>query len=380
MREPKFLFILIPVALLAFVISFILTPQFIKLAQRQKWYDMPAPRRVHKSPIPRIGGLAMFAGFTVAVGAALLINLFDPLFWKPEDMWRIILTLLGGTLVAGLMFYDDIRGLSPLPKLIIQATAALIVILPHFFNSSPAATLISEIRNPLNGDKIILAGPIAIVLTVFWIGSIMNVVNATDGLDGLAGGVVCISALVLFAENVLGQRDNPFQLTSSLLALALAASILGFLPFNWHPAKIIMGDCGAMFLGYILAVISIIDGAKLAAGLLLIGFPVLDYAWVMFMRLYRGGNLTKADRTHIHHRLLDLGYSQRQIVGFFYIVTLLFGMVGIIIPQEPRSKFIALVALGLLLIPVLFYSMRRRPPEVASPEISNPKEESKTPH
>ena len=301
----------------------------------------------------------MFAGFTVAVGASLLINLFDPRFWQAEDMWRIILTLLGGTLITGVMLYDDLRYLSPLPKLLVQILAGLLVILPHFFNSSPAATLISEIRNPFNGDKIIFEPTFAVFFTLFWIVGMMNVVNATDGLDGLAGGMVCISALVLFAENVLSQRNNPFQFTSSLLALALAASILGFLPFNWNPSKIIMGDCGAMFLGYILAVISIIDGAKLAAALLVIGFPVLDYAWVLFLRIYRRRKPTKADRSHIHHRLLDLGYSQRQIVIFFYAITLVFGTVGMLIPQQPGAKFLALLVLGLALVPVLVYSMRR---------------------
>lgn len=358
MRDVKFLFILIPVALLAFGISFFLTPRLISLAQRQRWYDMPSPRRVHKSPIPRIGGVAMFVGFAVAVVASLLINFIDPLFWQPEDMWRIVLTLVGATFITGVMLYDDLRYLSPLPKLLSQIVAGLLVILPHFFSSSPAATLISEIKNPFSGDKIIL-GPFAVLFTLFWIVGMMNMVNATDGLDGLAGGVVCISALVLFVENVISQRNNPFQFTSSLLALTLAASILGFLPFNWNPSKIIMGDCGAMFLGYILAVISIIDGAKLAAALLLVGFPVLDYAWVLFLRLYHGRKPTSADRSHIHHRLLDLGYNQRQIVAFFYAITLVFGVVGILIPQEPRSKLIALIALGLLLVPVLIYSMRR---------------------
>lgn len=358
MKDLKILLILIPVFLIAFGLSFFLTPRLINLAQRNKWFDMPSARRVHKNPIPRIGGLAMFAGFTVAVSACFLINLFDPNFWQPDDMWRIVLTLIGGAFITAVMLYDDLRYLSPLPKLIAQIIAALLVILPHFLNSSPAATLISEIRNPFSGEKIVL-GLLAVPFTIFWIVGMMNMVNATDGLDGLAGGVVCISALVLFAENVISQRDNPFQLTSSLLALALAASILGFLPFNWNPSKIIMGDCGAMFLGYVLAVISIIDGAKLAAALLLVGFPVLDYAWVLFLRAYYGRKPTKADRSHFHHRLLDLGYSQRQIVLFFYGITLVFGVVGMLIPQEPRAKLIALVALGLLLVPVLVYSMRR---------------------
>ncbi len=346
-----------PVALLAFCLSFFLTPQLIKLARRNGWYDMPSPRRVHKKPLPRIGGVAIFAGFTLSICASLLVNFFDRYFWQPEDLWRIILTLLGGTLITGVMLYDDLRFLSPLPKLIAQIVAAALVVLPTFFSSSSAATLISEIKNPLSGEKINLLF-LAVPFTIFWIAGTMNTVNVIDGLDGLAGGVVCISALILFAENVISQRENPFQFTSSLLALALAGSILGFLPYNWHPSKIIMGDCGANFLGYILAIISIIDGAKLAAVLLLIGFPVLDYAWVIFLRLYRKGKVQKADRSHFHHRLLDLGYSQRQIVLFFYGVTLVFGTVGILIPQEPRSKLMALLALALLLFPLLYFAMR----------------------
>ncbi len=358
MSDIKFFYILIPAALVAFLVSFFLNPRLIRLAQSRKWYDMPSARRVHKTPLPRIGGVAMFAGFTTAIGATLLVNLFDSGFWQPDDMWRIILTLLGATFITGVMLYDDLFYLSPLPKFLAQIIAGLIVIFPHFLNSSPAATLISEIRNPFNGTNITFGPIFSVLFTLFWIAGMMNAVNGIDGLDGLAGGVVGISALVLFFENLYSQRDNPLQFTSSLLALTLAASIVGFLPFNWHPSKIIMGDCGAMFLGYALAVISIIDGAKLAAALLVIGFPVLDYAWVLFLRISHRRRPTGADRSHIHHRLLELGYSQRQIVLFFYAITLAFGIVGLLIPQDSRSKLLALLVLGFLLVPILVYSMR----------------------
>jgi UDP-N-acetylmuramyl pentapeptide phosphotransferase/UDP-N-acetylglucosamine-1-phosphate transferase len=167
---------------------------------------------------------------------------------------------------------------------------------------------------------------------------------------------------MLFIENLLSGRNAEqgwqWQFTSGLIALVLAASVAGFLPFNWYPATIFMGDSGAMFLGYALAVLSIIDGAKLATVLLVVGLPVLDAGWVVVYRLYRRNSAGKADKSHIHHRLLEMGYSQRQIVIFFYVLTVLFGLVGVLpVTQEPWIKFLALVVLLVLLLPIIFYSV-----------------------
>jgi UDP-N-acetylmuramyl pentapeptide phosphotransferase/UDP-N-acetylglucosamine-1-phosphate transferase len=291
-------------------------------------------------------------------------------------------------LIAGVSLWDDLRELSPKLRLVCQVVAAAIVIAPELLTPQRYFLLptVIPLQNNLNNiksmsipfnephtywgaviDSINIPGGalklalLALPFTLFWIVGMTNTVNWIDGLDGLAGGVVLIGAATLFLENIFVKRhaNESFPLTSSLLALALTCAILGFLPYNWHPAKIFMGDVGAMFLGYTLAVISIIDGAKVAATLLVIGFPVLDVAWVITYRLLHGRSPFAPDRGHFHHRLLDLGLGQRQIVSIFYLICGTFGAVGIFV-QDPVIKLIALVTLGLILLPLFFYAASRQ--------------------
>ncbi len=366
-------YILAGSAVLAFGISWLLTPRLRDLAIRRGLFDMPAKRKIHKVPIPRIGGVAIFAGFLVTVLGAVGLGLLVPNFWNFEDVCRIGLLLLGSTLVAGVMLVDDLKGLPPLPRLAWQFGAAAIVIVPQLLwnGSRPIGVLIDNIAGY---NLLFLAAP----FTFFWIVGMMNTVNWTDGMDGLAGGVVGIGALILFLETVfqfVGEGSRGFQFTTALLSLALAASIGGFLIFNWHPASIIMGDSGAMFLGYALAVISIIDGAKVASALLIIGFPVLDVAFVILNRIRRGQSPLRADRTHIHQRLLDIGWSTPRIVGLFYFLSLIFGIIGVLpVTQSKTIKFISLVALVVCLIPLLVYSVRHSPrqPELEERQEADP--------
>jgi UDP-GlcNAc:undecaprenyl-phosphate/decaprenyl-phosphate GlcNAc-1-phosphate transferase len=350
-------YILIGAALIAFGVAWFVTPRLRDAAMRRGWFDMPEARRVHSRPTPRIGGLGICAGFTVAVLAGLLVGLFVPNFWRTEDIWRISLLLVGATLITAVMFVDDIRGLSPLVKLGWQFGVAAIVIVPQMLVSPdrPIGVLIESIA----GFNL---WPLAVPFTFVWIVGMINTVNTSDGLDGLAGGIVLIGALILFLETLFQNRDGNFQFTSSLLALALAAAIGGFLVFNWHPASIFMGDSGSNFLGYTLAVISIIDGAKVAIALLIIGFPVLDLAFVYLNRMYHGKPPHKADRSHFHHRLLDMGWSQPRIVSLFYAISVVFGIIGVLpFMQSWILKLIGLLALGGCLLPLLIYSVRRQP-------------------
>jgi UDP-GlcNAc:undecaprenyl-phosphate/decaprenyl-phosphate GlcNAc-1-phosphate transferase len=355
-------YILACVAIIAFGVAWFLTPRIRDYAIRVGWLDMPAARRVHKTPKPRIGGVGIFAGFSSAILAALIFGLFVQNFWRPADVWRIGLLLLGSLIICAVMFVDDIRGLEPLPKLLWQFGVAALIVVPQLFASEqePLGVLIETVVGlPLWW--------LAVPFTLFWIVAMMNTVNLTDGLDGLAGGVVCIGALILWLETLFQDRGG-FQFTSSLLALALACSILGFLVFNWHPSSIIMGDSGAMFIGYALAVISIIDGAKVAIALLIIGFPAMDVAYVIIYRLRQGRAPWRAGRDHFHHRLLDMGWSVRQIVLLFYAISLTFGIIGVLpFMQSTTLKFAGLIALVVCLVPLLLYSTRRRP--VAPPEI-----------
>ena len=391
--------ILMAVAEISFASSWFVTPRLRDLAMRKGWFDMPEARRVHQNPTPRIGGLGMFIGFFFAVLCGLIAGLVVPDLWLPGDIWRICLLLVGASIVTVVMLIDDLKGLPALTRLFWQIAAAAVVIVPQLIagtdnladNDHPIGILIYSIASWRFAD--VFGSPFwllaAIPFTFFWIVGMINTVNATDGLDGLAGGVVFIGAVILFLETliqtwtrstVVGTDGPPkFQFTSSMLALALAAAILGFLIFNWHPASIFMGDCGSNFLGFALAVISIIDGAKVAVALLIIGFPVLDLAFVYLNRIYHGRDPKQADRSHIHHRLMDMGWKQQWIVALFYSISLFFGVVGIL-PFNINSltKFISLGVLMLCLIPLLYYSVRFRkpqPPVSGTPNAPLPPEE-----
>lgn len=384
--------ILLAVAEISFGFSWFVTPRLRDLAIRRGWFDMPEARRVHTNPTPRIGGLGMFIGFFFAVLFGLLAGLLVPNLWLPGDIWRICLLLVGASIVTVVMLIDDLKGLSPLPRLLWQVVAATVVIVPQLIagtdhlaeNDHPTGILIHSIATwhfvDIFGSPLWLV--VAVLFTFFWIVGMINTVNATDGLDGLAGGVVFIGSFILFFETliqnwtrstVVGSDRPEFQFTSSLLALALAAAILGFLIFNWHPASIFMGDCGSNFLGFALAVISIIDGAKVAVALLIIGFPVLDLAFVYLNRIYHRRDPMKFDRSHIHHRLMDMGWKQQWIVGLFYFISLFFGVVGIL-PFNINSltKFISLALLMLCLIPLLYYSVRFRKSQPPAPAPTPP--------
>ncbi len=381
--------ILLIVAEISFASSWFVTPRLRDLAVQKGWFDMPEARRVHQNPTPRIGGLGMFTGFFFAVLCSLIAGLVVPNLWLPGDIWRICLLLVAASMVTVVMLVDDLKGLPPMPKLLCQIGAAAVVIVPQLIagtgsladNNHPIGILISSISSWRFAD--IFGSPfwllVAIPFTFFWIVGMINTVNATDGLDGLAGGVVFIGAVILFLETLFQSRGDKFQFTSAVLALALAAAILGFLIFNWHPASIFMGDCGSNFLGFALAVISIIDGAKVAAALLIIGFPVLDLAFVYLNRIYHRRDPKQADRSHIHHRLMDMGWKQEWIVALFYFISLFFGVVGLLpFVNDPLSKFVSLGVLMLCLIPLLYYSVRFRKPQLPvsdSPNATLPPEE-----
>jgi UDP-N-acetylmuramyl pentapeptide phosphotransferase/UDP-N-acetylglucosamine-1-phosphate transferase len=345
----------------AFLVSFVLTPLIRRFALKRGLVVPPAPRRVHKIPTPRIGGIAIFIGFLLAVLSGLAVSFLVNHFWRSDDLWRIVLVLIGATFIAVISAIDDLRPLSAGLRLVCHFLAAFLLVIPQLINPDGRSGIIIDIFNNPFGGVIDLRGiPIlAITLTLFWIVGMMNTVNWADGLDGLAGGIIFLGASLLFLENLLGGRNSGLQITSSIIALALAASVAGFMPFNWHPAKIFMGDCGAMFLGYVLAVIAIIDGAKVATALLVMGLPILDAIWVVVSRIRNGRGAGVADKSHLHHRLLELGYTQRQIVIFYYIVVLAFGLTGIFI-QHTWAKIFALTIMVLIIVPFIAYSVYSR--------------------
>ena len=229
-------------------------------------------------------------------------------------------------------------------KLAWQVAGASIIIVPRL-RGETHGLVIDQFNNPFGG-VIHLPLIVAIGFTLFWIVGFMNTLNWMDGLDGLAGSVTLVAAAVLFFHTFFRPPGDP-QFTISLLPAALGGAVIGFLPFNWHPARIIMGDVGAMFLGFTLAVISIIGGAKIATALLALWLPILDVAWVIVYRVLNGRSPLKADRGHLHHRLLDLGWTQRQIVLLFTGISAAMGSASLFI-HTPELKFFALIGAGVI--------------------------------
>jgi UDP-GlcNAc:undecaprenyl-phosphate GlcNAc-1-phosphate transferase len=334
---------------LALILSLLLTPLAQRLGLRLGIVAVPGGRRRHQGAISRLGVIPVFAAFVLAVLASQLF-VIDP--WKasanlppglvvlrfdPKEIFRLIGLLGGGTLIFLVGLYDDWRELPPLPLYLAQMAAAAIAVV--------FLILIEYFNNPLTGQRTPdFPYLITVTLSLFWLGLMMNTVNWLDGLDGLAGGVAAIACMVLFVNSVF--RLEPPQHSVALLPLALLGATLGFLPYNFAPAKIFLGS-GAYFLGFALGALSIIGGAKMAAILLVMGLPLLDVVWQIFNRLAHGQNPMRADRGHLHFRLFDLGFSQRQIVLGYYLFCAVFGGLALAIPSRVY-KLIALVVLGLL--------------------------------
>ncbi|KAF0208948.1 MAG: UDP-N-acetylglucosamineundecaprenyl-P N-acetylglucosaminyl 1-P [Actinobacteria bacterium] len=281
----------------------------------------PGGRHVHKGLVPRIGGVALFLGFTVAV----LVDYLGERFWGWQGaMLRVgkpMLGLLAGIAVIFLVgVLDDIIELSPGKKLLGQLAAAGIVI--------ACGVRISFISNPFGGDVVSLSPVIAVPLTLFWIVGFTNVINLIDGLDGLAAGISGIAALSFL---ILAAQSN--VLAAGILAAALLGACVGFLKYNFNPASIFMGDSGALFLGFTLACVSLLGVMKSVAAitlvvpLLIIGVPIFDTFSAIIRRSRHGQPIQAADKGHIHHRLLGRGFNQRQTVLIIYVwsVALAFG-------------------------------------------------------
>jgi UDP-GlcNAc:undecaprenyl-phosphate/decaprenyl-phosphate GlcNAc-1-phosphate transferase len=362
------------IAAVTLVLSLVLTPLVRRWAVGRGWVDIPGdPRRVHKVAVPRLGGIAMFAAFTVGV---LLTFLFTDLRRgkvgnEQFEVTRVLLMLLGAGIITAVMAVDDVRGLKPMPRLLWQVGAALLVVVPSLLwpgGPNPdddalviahydqgAGVLVTAVQNPFGGT-LDLPLFLAVFLTIFWIVGTTNAINWIDGLDGLAATVSAVASLALFV--VMAFVLDPPQLTLAYLPLLLLAAILGFLPYNIHPARIFMGDSGAMFLGFTLAVLAVIGGAKAAAALLVLGIPILDGVYMIIYRLYRGRAPHAPDRGHLHHRLHDIGFSQNQVVLVYLALCSVFGIVGVF--EIPRLiKLGAMVAMVVLLV-VLFVFISRR--------------------
>ncbi len=332
-----------PNYMLAFLIAIgaalVVTPGVILFAAKTGAMDAPDARKVHKKPIPRIGGIGIYIAFMAGMLVVMSMNVLTE-----EVSHELIGLLFGGSLIVLLGIIDDYKNLPAKVKLVGQIIAATVLVVVFDVR-------IDFITDPF-GDYLFLEF-MAIPATIFWIVGLTNTVNLIDGLDGLAAGVSTIACITIFL--VALQQDI---LLVAVLTAALAGAAMGFLYYNFNPARIFMGDSGSMFLGYMLAGISIIGAVKCAATIALIvpilalGLPILDTAFAI-VRRYRGGvPIFKPDKGHLHHRLLDLGFTQRQAVLLMYVISALLGLSAVALTEV--SPQFAILIVGLVVVAVLF--------------------------
>lgn len=342
--------------LIALILSLILTPFAYRIGLRIGISDAPGGRRQHTHVVSRLGAVPIFASFTVAV---LISQSLDVPRLDPQEATRVTGLLVGGGLVFVYGLIDDRVNLRAGWQIVAQLGAALIAI---------SALIIVErfnnpfITDPLIDNQIILEQWQYIPLSIFWILGMMNTVNWLDGLDGLATGVAAIFSVILFFAMIRTTPDQPLpQLSIALLPIALLGTALGFLPFNFHPAKIFLGS-GSLFLGFVLASLGIIGGAKVATVLLVLAVPVIDVAWLIISRIRRGQPPTQSGRDHLHYRLLDLGLSQRQVVSLYYFACALFGGLALVI-EGSLLKLASLMLLGVITLATLITLSVQKPAE-----------------
>lgn len=348
----------------ALALTGLLMPPVMRLCERRGWVANPGGRRQHARPTPTIGGIAIYAGFALTLALTFALAPIEQLRRSPYELLRLGLVLLGSTLIFAVMWLDDVVELRAAPKLAGQLAAALIAVGPFLWDQTlyppddqARGIILTAFNLPFLGKIHLfhLSPWIAIGATLFWIAGMNNTINFSDGMDGLAGGISLITALALALHAVrLGQY------TVALLPLALAGACAGFLLFNFPPARVFMGDSGAHLLAYVLAASAILGGAKLATVLLVLGVPILDVAWLIVSRVSGGHSPAHAGRDHLHHRLIDMGFSPRQILAFYYTLSASFGLLGV--ADTPQTlKLAALVLLGLIAAGVLIYAARRAP-------------------
>ena len=322
--------------IVSFAFTFATTPLVRRFAFKIGAIDIPKDnRRMHKKPTPRIGGLAIIFGFTVATLC----------FAKPSR--QLYGTLAGAAIIAVMGVIDDCKNLPAKLKFVIQIIAALVVVFagdikidvftnPNFLSDNPYW---------------VLPEWLSVTLTVIWIVFITNAVNFIDGLDGLAAGVSAIMSISLVFISI---RVGEYSI--AILGIALMGSCFGFLPFNFNPAKIFMGDTGSTFLGFMLATLSIQGVFKsyavisFAVPLLILGLPLFDALFAMIRRILRGQSPMTADRGHLHHRLVDMGFSQKQTVFILYAISGVLGITAVLLAESGVLRALLLVICVLILL------------------------------
>lgn len=343
--------------LAVFILSFLFSSFFFKVAKRYKIIDRPKlKRKIHKKPIPLLGGLAVFFAAFIVIGVLYFVDrkfiLGNHLFIK-----NIFGIFIGGAIIMFGGFLDDKYDLKPKFQIIFPIIAAVVII--------AAGLGIRQISNPFGGmlnlaqyEWILLwHNGIAYRITLFadlftfiWIMGMMYTTKFLDGLDGLVSGIGAIGSVIIFALSLTSEVNQP---ETALLALIFSGACLGFLIWGWHPAKIFLGEGGSLFIGFMLGSLAILSGSKISTTLLIIGLPVLDVLWVIIRRIFiEKKSPFSGDRKHFHHRLLDAGFSHKGAVLLLYFITASFGVSALFLQTAQRIKAFAVLIIVMLVMAI----------------------------
>ena len=357
-------FILWASFLASFVLALAFTPLAIWLAPKIGAMDIPKDeRRVHVKPIPRFGGMAIFIG----VMASTLIFIM-PAFIPGKTVEGI---LIGGALIYLFGVIDDLRDINPKLKFLGQVICACIVY--------ASGIRLDFINDFLGGEDLLFSSVPAFLITVLWIVGITNAVNLVDGLDGLAAGIAAIASLcIAYAGSIHGHY------VAATAMLAVAGGALGFLPYNFHPAKIFMGDGGSQFLGFCLATFSLIQPVKsatvvaVAIPALVLGLPIFDTAFAILRRMIRRQSIIVADKEHLHHRIMRAGFGQRRSVLIMYCISGIMGVIAVLYSREHMMvECLGLLAIVVMLLYVLLSDTSNKRIELNAVNIKREEEKEK---
>lgn len=340
--------IIVLATIAATALSFVLTPLVRREASRHDVVDRPDHRRVNLRPIPRGGGLAVAAAFLLvgSVFVALSGSIELPGASSSVDAGELAALLVGGAAAALIGALDDYLQLRARWQLAGQVAIALLAV--------GLGISVGFVNNPFGPGTIRFDGFLAGVVTVLWIVGMINSINFIDGLDGLSSGIGLIAAATLGLISLTTTVGQPFV---AVLCFTLAGALLGFLRWNFHPATIFAGTSGVMFLGYTLALLSILGTAKVAVALLVLGVPIIDTFWIIVRRVASGRSPFTPDRGHIHHRMLDLGLSHRQTVLLIYAICIALAILTFVL--SGTGQFYAFIGIVVASGLILFVLTRR---------------------
>lgn len=339
----------------AFLLSLVFTPVAIWLAPRIGAMDIPKDsRRMHSKPMPRFGGMAIFIGTMVSIAVFM------------RGYAHLNAILIGGTLIYIIGVADDLKGLNAKLKFFLELLVAILM----FY----MGLQIKFIENYFGEGKLNFGFAICFLVTVLWIVGITNTINLVDGLDGLAAGVAAIACFsIAYVAYIHGDRYGMLLVCVGIMAVAGGA--VGFLPYNFYPAKIFMGDSGSLFLGFMISIMSVVGPLKrstliaVAVPVLVLGVPIFDTFYAIFRRVVNRRPIMEADKGHLHHRLMASGYGQRRAVLMLYGISAIMGMAAVLVSRELIKDALVLVAIAAIYVYVFLTDANHKMPHIKAVNI-----------